>query len=386
MKIINYLFIVSLFFVFACGNKSSNKNNSNNDTILKDSTKIAEEITVQDVVENDYSFEKSFPELTKILASDKNMLLTIKQYADNIFGEINSEAKVLEILDMRTQILKDDSFYEILDNYYYSEEENDNFFDSWENIYRELNLIGFQVVAAEGQFVDIDIHVFLEKEIDTYLKEEDRLFIKLQNVYSNSKGGEYPYSNLELYSKVVEVGEELMAKYPNHKNKQEIERIVYVTLFPFVDYHEITGGDYKKYCVGGLTTESWPFETSIEFHDEFLENYKNSKFFDVIQKIRENYSVIELDENSLAKPLYVVVTDEFETEGDANSKVWEYLNKGIDIPHSLFFMNADAEQIYAVAYRFYPNKALASEALNVISKINKNAKIIYVNGNGEIIE
>ncbi len=387
MKTANYLFIISLFFIFACGNSNSDKKNSNNDTILKDSTEIEEGTIIPDLKKKEYSDENHFPELSKILASNQNMFLTIKQYANNIFGEINSEDKVLEILDMRTQILKDGSFFEILDEYYYSEQEDDNFIVNWDAIEKELIAMGFQGIYAEGQLVDIGIHAFMKKEIDTYLKEEDRLFLQLKEADANSKGGEYPYSGLELYSKVLEVGEELMAKFPNHKNKEEIEQIVYFALLPFVDYHEVASGmDYNEYCVGGLATEAWPWSTHINCHDYFLENYKNSKYFDIIKKIRENYSVIEIGEDGEAKPLYIVITDEFDNLQEISGKVWEYLNNGIDIPHSLVLQNKEGDYLFFVAYRFYPNKALANEALNAIIKTNKNAKIIHVSGKGKIIE
>ncbi len=388
MKKTTIFLLAVIILIYSC--KTSNNSNTSSENIEEEVTEdITEENTENIETDNfaSFVFEDIFPELTKALSPNNDMLWTIKLYASSVLGEIESEEKVLEILDMRTQILKDYTFNEMLGNYYFAMEESEDIYTYWEKVEKELNIIGFQGIYVEGMFADLDNYTFLKKEIENYLQEEARLFIKLKETEANSRGGEYPYAGLDDYAKVIKVGEELLTKYPNHDKKEEINGIIFSSLYPFVDYHSIEiGNDYREYCVGRFSIDAWPMATDISYHDEFLENYPNSKYFGVIKSIRENHSVLEVDDdNGNILPIYVIVTDEVDDYDEAESKIWEYLNKGIDIPHNLILHNGENDDRYFVAYRFYPNKALANDALILISKTNKNAKILKVDGEGNFI-
>ena len=381
MKKTNILLLVALLFALACGNNSSSRESENESETGAAATEIEGSKAADDAPT--FSFEKEFPELTKILAG-KTSLAGVKNYAEMIAKKANSEAGVLKIMDTRKQILEAGEFQKVLSDYYYNYDEQ-KVYDYWQLIDKELFKIGFQSVYAEGMLQDIALHSFLKAESDKYLKEETKLYLELKDAEANSRGGEYPYMGLGAYGKTVEKGEILLKKYPAHKNIADIEAITYASLFPYVDYHRVASSvDYKEYCVGGFVSDIYPSGTEISNHDAFLETYKNSKFHQVVKRIRENPSVIAVGKNGEFKPVYLVVTDVVTSHKAAEKKVWKYLNEGLDIPHALL-LTENGKEMFVVAYRFFPDKEKAAKALAQISAKVANAKILKIVNYGTVV-
>ncbi len=382
MKKLNILLVISLISIFACGGKninSTNIDNANKDT----ADKIEQELEYIDDLSG-FSFEDEFPNLAKILIVNEDMYATIKIYASMVVGEIGSEEKVLEILDLRYQILNDKTLTFVLEEYYFENEASVGY-EYWDLVDNELKILGFQSIYAEGMFIDIDAHSFMEEQIEEYLSLEMKMYLKLNEAEANSRGGEYPYMGLEAYAEVILIGEDFINQFPNSDKKSGVEQTIFNALIPFTDYHKVVADGMETYCVDGLTYEFWPTATMIEFHDSFIKNNKDSKYFDVIYKIRQNTSSLSMDENYEPLPIYVVVTDYGDNYLDAKKITNNYLNNGIDIPHCLI-LNDNDKSVYVAAYRFFSNRVLANEAFEHISKTHKNAEIIKVNGNGEVIK
>lgn len=63
---------------------------------------------------------------------------------------------------------------------------------------------------------------------------------------------------------------------------------------------------------------------------------------------------------------------------EAANKIFDYLNKGIDIVHQIILNQEDLEKYY-VAYRFSSNEEVANADLTYIKPKVPGAKIIKVN-------
>jgi uncharacterized protein YfcZ (UPF0381/DUF406 family) len=78
--------------------------------------------------------------------------------------------------------------------------------------------------------------------------------------------------------------------------------------------------------------------------------------------------------------VYLIAVESFKTEEEAENKVFELLNKSIDVPHVISSKKGKTEQYHAV-YRFYAQEAKAKENLKKIKSQFKNAKIIHIDYN-----
>jgi len=243
----------------------------------------------------------------------------------------------------------------------------------WEKYDHEFGLIGINTVFAEGMLAGFAEGPILEGTILRVASEPYRLYINLVDAYARSYGSEYTYMDLEPEIEAIEIGESLIASFPESKYIDSTKRILYKSLFPLTDWHVllpddltlVEKSDYHPFCiVGDLDKETYPCWTDIGEPKRFLDFYPKSRFHDVVARIVEEPSEI-----GRSKSVHLVIVDECPDEESAQNLILNYLLNGIDIPHLIKL------ESYAVVYRFFSDPEKARRALERIRKTKPGASI-----------
>ncbi|MBN1637633.1 MAG: hypothetical protein JW866_01605 [Ignavibacteriales bacterium] len=323
-----------------------------------------------------YSLTKGEPELDKLL----------KEYVEMISvpDDISSEEEILEIFQLRDSLIL--KLYPTIDEYYWILVEDDKY-NEFENLEKELMEIGISTVYAEGMVVGLVSSPILEKQIDEYGSEPFKLYCKFMDAYSNSQGGEYPFIDLSAQMEMVDFGEKLYQNYPDSKYIEMIEFNFNFAVQLLTDFHKVTdlGQDYTQYLTEGMSVDYWPYGTSLENFTTFVQDYPNVKLTKVVKEILKNTSEIYVDfEKEGSDPIYLIAIEELDDYLDAQNKVLDYILNGIDIPH-IVILERGSDYSYAIVYRFYSDKNLADRMFNSIKLKYPDAYMLKVNMYGQII-
>jgi hypothetical protein len=209
----------------------------------------------------------------------------------------------------------------------------------------------------------------------------------MTEAYAGSCGSEYTNLDLKPEMETIAIGERLLASFPESKHVEPAKLLLRKALFPLTDWHVMLPydptstdeSDDHPFCiVGGLNASTFPFWTDIGEPREFLKEYPDSRFHDVIAKIVEEPSEIKWKYR-----VHVVVVDDFRDEESARKAIFSYLLNGIDIPHLIIF----SETSYVVSYRFFADPEKAKRALERIIKIKPAATIreVYPTGDNSVV-
>lgn len=368
-KVLFFVFIAS-FLAFGC------KNNSENTTENDENTEVVNDNNEDDieVTENPQKIELFYvPDIMNEQPAEIKDKFNL--YLDAFNSEITSEKQLMTVLNMRDSLIRD--MTTVFEDYYFENEED---YDTWDLIDRELDTLGFWTIYAEGMFVGFDVAPILEPEIEKFASEEFKLYLNFRNTYAEAQGGEYPYMSLFEYFEAVKAGEELYEKYPNSEYFDLIFDDYYDCLNAVTDIHVVNNSGCFH---GGFNDSEYPFATSCDDWAVLIKENPNSKFTPILQNLSDNTSSINVDydvnEGEAMSIIYVVVTDKVVDEEAAKFKIYDYLNHGLDIVHALTFENNGKTEYY-VAYRFYSEdyKSKAEESFEYIKSIAPNAQLIKV--------
>jgi len=371
MKKIIFIFLTISIFSFGCKNNSTN---DSNDTDISSDTIVSHDVSTSDQISEPLVLEY-LPDVLKRYDSDLYEELVV--YLDLLNSIIDDETQILSVLSMRDSMMNDMCY--AIENYYYEEGETD--WDTWSLVEQELDTIGFWTIYAEGMFMDLGVAPILEDEINNFASEEFKIFTAFNNEYSKSRGGEYPFMSVIDYYPVIIEGEKLYKDYSSSKYFNQIKEKYFSCLSIVMDMHKVNFGDASSdYFYGEFHYGFYPFATSFDDLDLIIQEYPNSMFISVIEKLTKNMSEISvnLNDDDVKSEIYAIVIDKLDGYDEVYQKLFDYLNQGYDIVHSITSTSNDDKVDYYTCYRFYSDKKIAEENLQNIIGDFPNARIIHL--------
>ncbi|ANQ51684.1 hypothetical protein MY04_4344 [Flammeovirga sp. MY04] len=350
---------------------------NNNDEIVieqKITNEVVEEKTIEKKVyvpeENIRSFiknnEKAFEQYNYLLQtlSNRDSIKTIEE----VNLALASRDKLVSLL------MSDNRLYEFMET------------GLTEDTYNEFEKLGIEIVEAEGMFFELGKAPLLTDLIEKLANEPDLLKNQIENLYSASRGSEYPFLDLEEQLKIIPLVEKLITKYPQNQYNSKALEILKEALTPLVDVHLVKSNQVNNHIVGGLYVEAYPNQTDISYHKKFASE-DTTRFSKVVKNILGSISTIDY---SFEKIYYIEVPEIITDSTFANQQKFEefqnlpdvvkelngvltYLWLGLDVPHVLNLGN-NTKSI--VVYRFYDELAPAEKSLEEIKKIIPSAKLV----------
>ncbi len=381
--------IVLLASLLACGTDTQQESPPDQESPILDTTASSPKGLVEDLDGNlsssrglegiarvtGFKFEERFPLLYEMLKENTDDLTIVNAYARKVLMRegINNEEDIINLLDVRQeQIIP-------LLGPYLEQIDGEKWYQSFESIEAELNQLGLMQITAEGMYAGLGKADIFTDLLRTEASNGLRQFVSFGSYESLSRGGEYPYANMEPYFEMLRIGEKLMtdkkARIFYQKVKEEFQRALRAT----TDIHILEENGQKSILVGGIHTDLYPFMSETESHAKFVKEYPNSRFAPVVQRILANTSTIS------AKPetIYLIVTEWAESLNEAEDKVFEYLNAQKDVPHYLQVRRGNGSDQYAITYRFFEDETKANTALKKCRDSGIQADLLFVSVKGE---
>lgn len=326
--------------------------------------------------------QKEVPLLDSLLSADKRLHKTVNTYAFNVrhAGEIvKNEMALKQLFDFRN-----DSILPNLTEYLLKPLEGELYFEVGEQLEKELNHIGLSTVSAEGMFLDLAQHPMLQKEVATHASEPYKLYQAFNDAQAASMGGEYTFLNLSAEQQMIRIGEKMRKNFGDNEYTRQIEKDFRFALRTMTDVHKLQEASGGNFIFGDLHVDFYPYATDAENYTGFIKDHTDSQYHGVVQNIYKNVSEIAANKGGGYSDLYLVVTDWLAANDDedappceaATQTVYEYLDKGIDIPHAVA-LKKEGEVICAVTYRFYATRKKAEQALATIKPQAPDAKVYH---------
>lgn len=386
-KFITLIMLALVFFVLNCQMEQQKENEQITSQLEeeaisgKSGNKQEKTKKVSDIANYKQVIEK-IPLLDSATISDKKLNYKLVEYASKLFNTdaIKTEQDVKNIFVMRTDLMKPllPALEKTFDAYGYDKK--------WELLDKELLKIGISGIYAEGMLVDIGQSKILEDKIVEVCSVPFQKYIEFENAHIGSMGGEYPYLDLSGNMKVISIGEHMKKEYPDSKYSEEITPKFNRAIKIMTDVHKLVAKDgTETYLIDGISTDFYPFATELSNFEQFIENYKESWFAPVVERIINNISTIKVNDAGKYGFLYLVVVNQENNYEIAQKHVMKYLFEGFDIPHSIKIKDGDME-LYAITYRFFSEKEKAEEALASIKENFPDAKIIKIDIEGKLLK
>jgi hypothetical protein len=347
-------------------------------------------------------YKNVLPNLHFFLEKNSDIQILFEDYYFSLQDSLKYK-KIAEFEDVFSKrdsfisaLIRSEDFFKVMQ--LYEDEKMENYPNiKSDKLYYEMENIGIITNWAEGMMFDISPAPIMMQCIEKNTPRDYYLYVYIKNNFSYFLNGEYPYTNLETLGKILVAVEELYTKYPKTTYYCDVFHYFYSSLLAYVDIHAvISENDYPSFIVGGYTTDAYPGLTNIESHKDFLKNNPNSRFYNTINSIVNNYSRLEY-ETDMIYYIEVPLLNEDNNLFYQCTDVWEYDNKsfkmavsswmtyvwnGIDIAHVLQMPKekGSVDYIYFCVYRFYHEKTKAEEALKLIkakipSAVVKNLEI-----------
>lgn len=378
-----FISLLATFILFSCNsnadenseNKDSAKVEKNEDSLTIEESKLLDSV----VVYSDSLFKTKLPIIDSLITNE-NLKDSLINYFNKIYkAEITNEATIKSIFKERKML------WRRIEPYAYKLEEKmheaPNYWDKFAN---ELKVIGFKPVYAEGMLASITTSKILEKEIAQYGSPDYQLYFAFLEAESNSLGGEYPYLDLTYQIEMVVLGEKMAKKHPKSPYNDSIFEAYQYALSTLTDFHKVKDASADRYLLNGISRDFWPNATDISFMEKFVKEHSRSRFAPSVKKILANTSELSIGEDPNKGEVYLISVTDFGTEKAAKQQVFEYLNSGKDIPHVIHSKTGEAKTYHAV-YRFYSDKTKAEENLKIIKSKFKDAKLILIDFNWQVI-
>lgn len=376
-KITIHLFML-LALLFACKNNTTQSINSDSTTIAKDTVETIKYVFFERIK------LKVLPALVN--KQQKDLETLFNEYLKAINQQIYTQKQIENIFILRDSLrmglsgLIEKNFFEVI-------EEN---YEKQDVIDKELKKLGYTTLYAEGMVFGLGYSSIVENEIEKNSPEDFKLYSKFLVEYWSNVSGEYPFMNVSGYGKAIEIGEKMYRQYSNSQYFQKIKDDYFRCLSYVTDIHKaiIQSEDYtQNNCFySDITYEYYPYSTDCNVWETLLKDFPQSQFAPIFKKLMKNTSEISVSNNEDDMPnVFLVYTNIFEDFSDADSKIMEYIHKGIDIVHKVkVFKNQ--KDYYYVCYRFYSEKDRAINAQKEISKNGISTKIAEVTTTGEFVE
>ena len=373
---------IMCLLVVGCTSDSNQSNQEEtppetNTPTATDAQKILSKLTV----EQDF-LQKEVPLLDSLLKADEQLHKTVNNYAFSILNAdkiVNNEVLLKQLFKFRN-----DSILPALTEHLLKPMEGELFYEVGEQLEKELNHIGLTTVVAEGMFLDLAQYPMLQKEVDAYASEPYKLYQQFNDAHAASVGGEYTFLDLRPEQQMILIGERMRKDFPDHEYTKQIEGDFRFALRTMTDVHKLLESTGGSLIYGNLNVDFYPFATENENYTTFIKNHADSQYHGVVQDIYESVSEIQTNKGGSYADLYLVVIDWLANSDDEDAppchhavqEVYQYLDKGIAIPHALP-LKKDGKTMCALTYRFYADRKKAEKALATIKPQASNAKLVH---------
>ena len=386
--IFNCLIISCLMTFFACQNDTDNSKKVEEETTTveggiveavgtgeEDVLPTENESFEVDSIESQRFIKEKLPILYGLSKDNAVIAPALYHYAYMVLNAektIKNEATLQSIFNERDNQLIPVINEQILDPLATEQEE---FFNEEKGgkLLKELSSIGMNGVFAEGFYMGLAPEPMLANALKHYASAPFQCLMDFKSGEGMAQGGEYPYMNLEGEAMMVAAAEKLLTSDPKHEYNKMIERTFRSALTVLTDFHKVDQAAKTSYLVHDLATEHYPSATDKESLQYYTKKYPDSKYTPLINKLLGNPSELAYDKKKGWRDLYLVVVSweaakENRESGlcaAARQKVFGYLDKGIDIPHSLLLWKGEQREC-AIVHRFFVDEAKAKTAKSAI--------------------
>ena len=334
-------------------------------SLLADTREVSQSLS--QISSSTFSFKELFPSLYDLLQNNSEELAQVEAFAEQAVSRpsFSQEEDLLDLIEER-----DAQIIPLLLPYFESMEP-DVWDQSYDELEKELGMMGIQMTSAEGMFTGLGPRSLFTDNLK--LKEKTPLiqYDAFTDAQTRSMNGEYPYSDLEPYIKMVLLGEKMEAEGTAKSYYQKIGQSFADALHVLTDVHLITNEGAR---VGGVHTEAYPYMVSLESIKEALPRFEGSKFKIPLERI------VEFPSEMTKRPehLHLLVESWVDSEEAARNRVEEHLSSGKDIPHYLPVEKGDGSTQYAVVYRFFENADQAQQGLEKMQTQFDTGEMIFV--------
>lgn len=337
------------------------------------------EIFEVDSIESQEFIKEKLPILYDLSKDNTVVSSTLFRYAYMVLNPektIKNEATLQSIFNERDNQLIPAINEQILDPLgELQDTPEDKFFNTEKAklVEKELNSIGMGCVFAEGFYMGLAPIPMLGDALKQYASEPFRWLMDFKSGEGMAQGGEYTYMGLDGEGVMVSTAEKMRKNHPEHPYNKLIEGVFRSALTVLTDFHKVKQGDRTSFLIHDLTTEYFPSATEKEYLSSYSKKYPNSKYSPLLDKLLANPSELAYDKKQGWKDLYLVVVSweaakENRESGlcvAARQKVFEYLDQGIDIPHSLLLWRGEQREC-AIVHRFFVDEAKAKAAKSAV--------------------
>ena len=387
-KIVSLLFIcLCTIFVSGCGTQNSANASFSDDDSNDEQLDVLPENSMENEGQSrgldmaharvgEFSFKDQFPNLYELLKDDTNALEAVEAYARQVVTVegVNSEEAIMDLFKLR-----DEKIMPLLESRI-GNIDPEKLDENWEKLSDELYTLGMSMAAAEGMFTSLGQEPMMKEAIEQYGSDALRLYVRFEAAHTQSMSGEYPYTNMEPYRKMVEIGEKINEIAPN-PYVEKIKQRFQTALISLTDVHLVTDPEARQDAqmyVGGASTEAYPNISEKETAKAFADESSESRYGKLMADILENTSEI----SNRPENIYVIVVEWAETFDIAQNRVFTHLSSGNDVPHYLKVRTGDGKDKYAISYRFFEDADKAEQALQKAKQEFPEAQMIFCSVKG----
>ncbi|MEM6265361.1 MAG: hypothetical protein AAGI38_22860 [Bacteroidota bacterium] len=382
------VFLMLLLFLWGCNHNSQESSTANKpitsadepqEEDLPDPEAILEKGIASRTAPGAEQLLKGFPVLTNLCREDTAALRLIGFVAQQIKypqSDVSSEAlyELLELIDREVAPKLEPHMPDDLS--YGTQEKATQLID-------ELSTIGLSYLTTEGMFFGLGPESVAEEAIGQTGDEALKTYADFRVAYGQSLGGEYPYTNMEPYMKMVLLGEKLVFDLPPSPGKLKCEERFREALHRFTEVFELQEKGYTPVIVGTYTDYHELAVSEKETLKKFVKVNKESRYQPVIKQLVASIS------GTSPKPetLFLLVMDWESSEMLARQRCWEYLDAGLDVPSVMPVKRGNGEFSYGTIARFYEDEQKAIDFFTQAGKRLKGLKLVRATvRRGELFE
>ena len=339
--------------------------NSIEPSLLADTREIAQSLAK--ISQNDFSFQLQFPLLYELLQGDPEALAIVEAFVKKAVGResFSDEGDFLKLMEER-----DEQILPIILPYL-ENMEVEEWSEKYDKLSEELALLGLQMTSAEGIFTGLGPSSLFTQNLKLEKYTPIVKYDAFTDAHTQSMNGEYPFTNLDPYIKMLLLGEQMEREGNARIYYEKVGASFAEALHVLTDIHLITGDGAR---VGGVNVENYPYMFALESLKKNLSRFEGSRYKEPIQKIANHPSEM----TNRPAHLHLLVESWTDSEAEAKGKVEEHLKSGRDIPHFLPVEKGDGSTQYAVIYRFHEDADQAESALKRMQAQNITGEMVFV--------
>ena len=314
-----------------------------------------------------------FSALSRILDQETSLEADLTEFASRILAEesIRSEEDLLTLLEQR-----DSSLIPRLEDVLMRLDGDQQLYDAYDMLQRELQALGMQMTFAEGMLTSVGPYPVLQQSIEKYASPGFKLLLRFREAQTDSYNGEYPYLHMQPYIDMIEIGQ-AMSKLSDSTHFQAIRQDFEHAVLVVSDIHLVSdpvARDRAGWFVSDVSTDYYPYATEIDTRQVYSEQKTGSLFQEAMAKVLLRPSSMSMKPSHL----YLVITGWADDRESAASSVVSHMIKGKDIPHHLEIHLPDGSSSYALVYRFFEEEAPAEAAILEATSQFPDAQLMMV--------